>query len=85
MVKAYCETCGRYPDEVIVYPVIGETDDHELITDETGVIIYGDGTCSNRYADGTKGITPEVCAMAEDEDSAYCPECMNEITWQHAA
>lgn len=51
----------RADDEFVAYPP-----DVPL-----GVIVYRDGTVSNRWGDGTAGIPPHVEAAAGSEDTLY--------------
>ena len=50
-------------DELIAYV--------EGATPESGVIVYRNGVVSNRYGDGTAGVTPEHRAAAESDETLW--------------
>lgn len=69
----YCEKCGYLNglDEVIV----------AIPDNELGVIVYGDGTISNRWEDGTIGFTDEIREAANQEVDGVCSKCKGLCTW----
>lgn len=73
--RAYCEPGRHYPDEVIA------TLPDDLDPDGIGAIIYGDGTASNRWADGIVGLLPEQTEAAEADESPMCPDHYAEVAW----
>jgi hypothetical protein len=40
---------------------------------ELGVIVYRNGEVSNHWEDGTRGVPADVTALADDEETLYCP------------
>lgn len=66
---------GHTPNEFVVRI------DESLDPDGIGILVYPNGVVSNRWADGTVGITKAIEAYAEDEESAHCGECMEEAIW----
>lgn len=69
--QAYCEQGDHYPDELIAD--VGE---------ELGVIVYGDGTASNRFEDGVVGIGRDRAARAEEDEEPVCPDHLCPVRWQ---
>ena len=60
----------------------GLNSDDELITIR-GIIVYRDGSVSNRYEDGTFGISREEKEEANEEETLYHPEVDEEtIAWR---
>ena len=41
---------------------------------EQGIIVYRNGTVSNRWEDGTVGVPAEVAELANDEETLYHPD-----------
>jgi hypothetical protein len=55
-----------------------------VLTDyDIGVIVYRDGEVSNRWADGTAGLTNRAKELAEDEECFH--RVSDEIGWELAA
>lgn len=52
-----------------------------LNPDRLAVLVHADGTCTNRFDDGSIGVSKELSDLAEDEESAHCPVCMAEAEW----
>ena len=75
MIKAYCSIGDHYPEEVIA------TIPREFDDDRICVIVNGDGTATNRWADGTVGLNPEQKEYAEADESPICPDHHCEIEW----
>jgi hypothetical protein len=63
---------GHRPQEFVVFL------NDELDPDGIGILVYPDGIPTARWADGTAGIGKERSIMAEEEETAHCPDCMNE-------
>lgn len=49
--------------------------------DAIEVLAYEDGSISNRWADGTVGVTRKIREEAEACESAYCPNCWIDARW----
>lgn len=79
MSRAFCSEGDHYPELMIAD--IPE----ELDTDGIGILVYGDGSATNRWADGTIGISAEQAVEAEIDDEPRCvehPDCF--VTWDHS-
>jgi hypothetical protein len=44
------------------------------VPNEDPVIVYRDGTVSNRWYDGTAGVPTETAALAGEDESPYNPD-----------
>jgi len=76
-----------YNDDVyIVNPPIGAGKDGDLIYHEVGVLLQADGTCTNRWADGTVGVPSKLAELVEelaaDIDGANCAHCGEIAEWR---
>ncbi|MCK9601952.1 MAG: hypothetical protein M0R06_23100 [Sphaerochaeta sp.] len=72
------KTGRKATDELIVYP--GE---YGGDSDGIGVIVYPDGRVSNRWGDGTVGLSDEVREAASEETEAYEPYTHELYIWKH--
>lgn len=65
-------------DEFIAFPG-GEEDD----PDGLGIIVYSDGTASNRRGDGVVAYSNDdvMCVLAEDETEVLCAYCHTPVSW----
>jgi len=84
--RAWCETCQKYPNELISWPTVmceDEDGGKEWKEVEVGVILTNSGRATNRWEDGTIGVPPEVQEMAEADEQPICGECRGEIDWKH--
>jgi hypothetical protein len=72
--KAYCVEGKHYPEYVLANS-----------TGEIDVLCESDGTPTNRYADGTVGVSDIDRQEAETDDSVMCPEHYAECNWHHGA
>lgn len=72
MAHGYCPTGDHYPDELVA-------DSGE----EVEALVYGDGTPTNRYADGVVGLSEDAAARAAEDESPVCPDHRCEVIWQH--
>jgi hypothetical protein len=62
--------CNSY-DELLV-SVPDPSDPKKSL--EQGIIIYRNGTVSNRWEDGTAGVPAEVVELANEEETLYHPD-----------
>jgi hypothetical protein len=67
-------------DEFIAFPG-NENDDPEGL----GIIVYADGTVSNRRGDGVMAYSPNdaMAVLADDETEVVCAYCGAHVAWQH--
>jgi len=69
-------TCtGKHDEFVASIP-------EDMDPDRIGIIIYADGTASDRWADGTVGVPPEAADMAAADEEPYCPVCDEYAKWE---
>lgn len=59
--------------------------DGELLPREEMVLMYPNGTLTNRYWDGTAGLSAEDRSEAEESETAFCGECQSDCNWKHGA
>ena len=52
-----------------------------FIDPELCVLVYPDGSSTNRWADGVRGVDISLQKDAEDCEYAYCPICCEEADW----
>ena len=69
---AHPETTHRH-DELIANPTVTDYDEEGDWTPELGVIVYRDGTVTNRWSDGTAGVPANVVQAADELDELYSP------------
>ena len=53
----------------------------DLDPDHIGIIVYADGTVSNRWGDGTAGVDEWRRYFAADDTTPYCPRCGELAHW----
>lgn len=63
---------GHQPDFFLVPVGDGET-----------ALMNPDGSLTNQYSDGTRGLTAETRTRAEAVDVVYCDECLEPADWRH--
>jgi len=51
--------------------------------DGIGVLVYPDGRVTNRWGDGTAGLSDQAREAAAEEVEAYMPYTMDEYKWVH--
>ena len=74
-----CDKTGKKATgELIVFP--GELGGDP---DGIGVIVTPDGKVTNRWGDGTIGLSAEVREAAAEETEAYAPHTFERHTWKH--
>lgn len=88
MARAFCPEGHHYPEEVIAHPnsVMIDTDGTNVEEfSRPAVLLYGDGSCTNRYEDGTIGVwsDEDLVEAAEACETVYCPEHICECDWHH--
>jgi hypothetical protein len=79
MRNPYCPTCQSVT-KAIAYPTDGTPDG----INEAGIVIDPDGSVSNFYGDGTKGVTEQDSMLADMEDTVYCAQHGTECEWVDA-
>ena len=78
-----CEEGGA--EDVFCVKVPGDQECFGL--DDSFVLVYADGRCTNRYEDGTAGVPRQIADEAEqlaaDIDGATCPCCDATAEWRN--
>lgn len=68
---------GHNPKEVIAE--VPEVFDPDRI----GVLLYADsGMATNRWTDGTVGVSLDILRLAEEDESPLCPMCKEICKWE---
>jgi hypothetical protein len=57
--------------------------DGELLFREESVVMETDGTVTNRWYDGTVGVSADDRKEAEESEIASCPICGADVEWMH--
>lgn len=79
--QLYCETCKTLVDHGRINPACMPTDEGESWGGDTP-LIESDGTCSNFWSDGTKGVQKEMREYLDDEGCfPHCQKCFEELTF----
>ena len=73
-------SCKCNPSQFVATP-FEMGDDGNLESVEIGVLVNPGGEVTNRWADGTVGVSLEMRELANDEESVSCPLCGKEATW----
>lgn len=53
-----------------------------LLITQTGVLVNPDGTATNRFFDGTVGVSEELKEAAEESELVICIECGERAEWE---
>ena len=71
--ESFDNTC-KCSDEFIVFPSFCS-----YAAKEIGVLVYRDGTATNRYGDGTVGVSADDKVFAEEESDLHDPDDLDAI------
>lgn len=72
--------CNGY-DDLIALVTIYDDEGGEAIAEEK-VIVYRNGEVSNRFADGTIGIPPELAELTDEEETLLHPDGDETEVWR---